>query len=287
MSARLRSLIGLHLAMVLGGATALFAKLIPLPATAITAWRSVVAVLVLGAVLALSRQSVRLSRPGDYGIALVLGVLFALHWATYFHAIQVSSVAVAITALFTFPVITVLLEPLLDGTRPSRTDLLAAVLVLCGVLLMVTDYSLADANTQGVLWGLLSAVLYACRNVLQRRHFIHYPGKVAIFWQLLVVILVMAPFASKVTAPNREQWGLLVVLGIFFTALPHTLLAFSLVHFRAVTVALINCLQVFYATAFAAWVLAETPNAETALGAVLVVGATAWETRRAQRAIRS
>ena len=286
MSERLRSLIGLHLAMVLGGATALFAKLITLPAIAITAWRSVIAVLALAAVLALGRQSVRLARPGDYGVALVLGVLFAPHWATYFHAIQVSSVAVAITALFTFPVITVLLEPLLDGARPARADLAAAILVFCGVLLMVTDYSLADANTRGVLWGLVSAVLYACRNVLQRRHFIHYPGKVAIFWQLLVVIAVMMPFAGGAAALDVGQWSLLVLLGIAFTALPHTLLAFSLVHFRAVTVALINCLQVLYATAFAAWILAEVPRPETALGALLVVGATAWETRRAQRAVR-
>ena len=59
MSERLRSLIGLHLAMVLGGATALFAKLITLPAIAITAWRSVIAVLALAAVFALS-CSVRL-----------------------------------------------------------------------------------------------------------------------------------------------------------------------------------------------------------------------------------
>ena len=49
---------------------------------------------------------------------------------------------------------------------------------------------------------------------------------------------------------------------------------------------LINCLQVLYATAFAAWILAEVPRPETALGALLVVGATAWETRRAQRAVR-
>lgn len=285
-SERIRSLIGLHLAMVLGGATALFAKLIALPAPAITAWRSVVAVLALGTVLALGRQSVRLSRPGDYGIALVLGVLFALHWASYFHAIQVSSVAVAITALFTFPVITVLLEPLLDGARPARADLAAAILVFCGVLLMVTEFSLADANTRGVLWGVVSAVFYACRNVLQRRHFIHYPGKVAIFWQLLVVIAVMMPFAGGVADLDIEQQALLVLLGVAFTALPHTLLAFSLVHFRAVTVALINCLQVLYATAFAAWILAEVPRLQTALGALLVVGATAWETRRAQRAAR-
>lgn len=129
-------------------------------------------------------------------------------------------------------------------------------------------------------------MFYACRNVLQRRHFIHYPGKVAIFWQLLVVIAVMMPFASGVADLDIEQQALLVLLGVAFTALSHTLLAFSLVHFRAVTVALINCLQVLYATAFAAWILAEVPRLQTALGALLVVGATAWETRRAQRAAR-
>ena len=47
----------------------------------------------------------------DYGIAILLGIIMAVHWVMYFASMQYSSVSVGMIALFTFPVITVLLEP--------------------------------------------------------------------------------------------------------------------------------------------------------------------------------
>lgn len=282
-SDRSRSLAGLHLAMAFGGGTALFAKLIDLSALAITGWRSVFAVAALAALMLAAGQRIRLHRGRDYALAMALGTLFALHWASYFHAIQLSTVAVGIVALFTFPIMTVLLEPLLDGARPGIADLAAGLAGLAGVALMVPQASLADATTRGVAWGLVSALLYATRNTLQRRHFAHYPGTVAMFWQMLAVVAVALPLAVLAgdAAPETEQWHELALLGVVFTALPHSLLAHSLRHFRAATVGLINCLQVLYATVLSALLLGEIPTPSTALGGTLVIGAAVWESARA------
>ncbi len=284
MDQRTRSLLAVHGGMLLLGGTALFSRIIPLPAVDITAWRSVFSAAALLVLLLVTRHAVRLRSVRDYAVVLGLGVLFSVHWVTYFHAMQVSSVATGIVALFTFPVMTVFLEPLFDGRRAHGMDVISGLAVLFGVYLMVPEFSLDNETTLGVFWGLVSALFYALRNVLQRRYFIHYPGKVAMFYQVLVVVAFTLPFSSGQEGElGLQVWGLLILLGVVFTALPHTLFANALVHFRATTVGLINCLQVFYATLFAAVLLSEAPGYYTIVGGLLVVGAAALESVRASR----
>lgn len=276
-------LLSVHSAIVLLGVTALFSKWIELPALEITLLRSVFAFAVLALIILARGASMRLDAMRDYPVAVLLGVLLALHWTTYFHAMQVSSVAVGIIALHTFPVITVFIEPLFHGEGLQRRDLVAALLVLVGIYLLVPGFVLDNSTLQGVLWGVLSAFLYALRNVLQRHYFYRNPASHALLYQTAVAGLVLAPFAgAQVTQVTQLQWLQLLALGVFFTALPHTLFAHSLRHLRAKTASLIACLQVVYATAFAALLLGEVPPITTVLGGALVVGASVYESYQAR-----
>lgn len=278
------ALLQLHFGIVLLGGTPLFSKLIPLPALDIISWRSLFAGLALGGMFLATRSSIRLQRGRDYALALGLGVVFAVHWVAYFHAIQISTVAVGVVALFTFPVMTVLIEPLFHRHPPSPMDLLGACAVVLGVYLMVPEFSLDDATTQGLLWGMLSALLYAVRNVIQRHHFYGYSGGTALFYQVAVVLVVTAPFLSGASRQlPATGWALLVLLGVVFTAVPHTLFANALLRHSAVSVSLINCLQVVYATVFAAIVLSELPGSRTIIGGGLIIGAAAFESVRSAR----
>ncbi len=271
-------LLSVHAAVLLFGVTALFSKLIGLPALEITLLRSVFAAAGLVLLIRLQGGSLRLGRARDYGLAALLGVLLAGHWVTYFQAMQVSSIAVGVIALHTFPVITVFLEPFFHGERPHLRDVVSALVVLYGIYLLVPAFSLDAAATQGVLWGLVSALLYALRNSVQRRWFAHHPARHALAWQALVAVAVLAPLgAAGVGQVSGGQWLQLLLLGLVFTALPHTLFAHGLLHFKAKTASLIACMQVVYATVFAALVLGEWPAAATLLGGLIVVGTAVFE----------
>ncbi|MDN3517936.1 DMT family transporter [Aquisalimonas lutea] len=278
------ALLQLHFGILLLGGTPLFSKLVPLPALDIISWRSLFAALALAGMFLATRASIRLRSGRDYALVVGLGVLFAVHWVTYFHAMQVATVAVGVVAMFTFPVMTVLIEPLFNRRPPSSVDLLGGCAVVLGVYLMVPAFSLEDATTQGVLWGLLSALLYALRNVIQRHHFHRYSGGTALFYQVAVVLAVTAPFLSRASWQlPATGWALLLLLGVVFTAVPHTLFANALLRHSAVSVSLINCLQVVYATVFAALVLSELPGSRTIIGGALIVGAAAFESVRSAR----
>lgn len=284
MDAKRNGLWAVHSAVFLFGLTALFSKLISLTALEITLLRSVFAILALWLVLKWQKEVLRLQNLRDYSIAIVLGILLASHWVTYFHSMQVSSVAVGVIALYTFPVITVFLEPLFHGGRPHLTDIASALVVLFGIYLLVPEFSLDDHTTQGVLWGVLSALLFALRNIIQGRYFSAYPAKQSLLYQISITFLLLIPLGAQ-TIPQVSplQWGQLLVLGVVFTALPHTLFAFSLRHFKAKTTSLIACLQVVYAALFAALILGEWPSWTTVVGGLIVVSAAMFETYSAGR----
>ncbi|MDY6978840.1 MAG: DMT family transporter [Pseudomonadota bacterium] len=279
-----KGLWAVHSAVFLFGLTALFSKLIALPALEITLLRSLFAVLALWAVMRWQGEPLGLQTREDYAIVLLLGILLAGHWVTYFHAMQVSSIAVGVIALYTFPVITVFLEPLFHGEHPHWVDVVSGAGVVFGIYLLVPEFNLDDMTTRGVLWGILSALLFSLRNIIQGRYFNRYPAKHALLYQILITIGVLLPFGSAVIPQvTSVQWGQLLLLGVVFTALPHTLFAFSLRHFKAKTASLVACLQVVYATLFAAWLLGEWPAITTVAGGVIVVTAAIFETYVAGR----
>lgn len=279
-----KGLLAVHSAVLIFGLTALFSKLISLTALEITLLRSVFAALIIFIFCVWHKTSIRLSTIKDYGIVIILGVFLALHWVTYFHAMQVSSIAVGVIALYTFPVITVFLEPLFHGEQPHIKDVVSAVAVLFGIYLLVPEFSLSNETTQGILWGVLSALLFALRNIIQGHYFKGYSAKHSLFYQTLVTFIVLLPFSYAVMPEvTTTQWGQLVLLGVVFTALPHTLFAFSLLNLKVKTVSLVACVQVVYATIFAAIVLGEWLELTTVIGGLIVVAAAMYESYTAGR----
>jgi drug/metabolite transporter (DMT)-like permease len=279
MNAVKRSLISLHFTVVLLGGTALFSHLVPLSASDITLMRSVFACIALFLFLRLSSESLTLASRKDYLIAIGLGILMALHWVTYFAAMQYSSVSVGMIALFTFPVITVLIEPFFEKVSLVWQDIVSALTVIAGVYFIVPETSLDNDITLGVLIGVGSAVLYAFRNLIHRKHFKQYSGAKAMAWQTLVIAIFLLPTGSnEIADAPMSAWLMLLLLGTVFTALPHALIAASLRHLRAKTFSLIACMQPFYGVILAVLLLDENPSGNTLLGGILITSASIYET---------
>ncbi|MCK4675615.1 MAG: DMT family transporter [Gammaproteobacteria bacterium] len=271
-------LLAVHAAVLIFGFTALFSKLLSLPALEITFYRSAVAFLVIAIYVAYKKQSFLLDNPKDYLMAGLLGVLLATHWVSYFYAMQVSTVAIGVIALYTFPVITVFLEPLFHGEKPHGADVIGSIAVLFGIYLIVPDFSFDNSTALGVVAGVFSAFMLSLRNIMQRRFFSRYSASQALLYQSLVVVLVLFAFIdAEMASIDDRQWLLLILLGVVFTALPHTLFAHGLLHLKAKTASLIACVQVVYAAVFAALLLGEWLTTNVVFGGLIVVSAAMYE----------
>ena len=180
---------------------------------------------------------------------------------------QVSSVAIGVFSLYTYPIITVILEPLFSSYQLTKRDLVKAMVVLAGVGLIVPELSFSNSIVKGVVWGLLSAFLFALRNVLHHRYAKHNRSGLSLLYQMLGVIFMTCFFIKgNIMTYGFHNWQLLVLLGVvIFTALPHTLYVLGLKEINAKTVSLISCLQVIYSTIFAAILLNEIPRMNMSL----------------------
>lgn len=274
-----RSLYSLHFTVMLLGGTALFSQIIPLSALDITIGRSIFACLFLYTLIKLMGESWRLDNRRDYWVGAGLGVIMAVHWITYFAAMQYAGVSVGIIALFTFPVITVLLEPFFEKIRLLWQDVISAIVVFIGIMLIVPENNLDNDITMGVAVGVFSALLYALRNLLHRQYFSHYSGAKAMSYQTLIVSACLIGFTSEeMLNMSGHSLLLLFVLGTLFTAVPHAMVAACLQHLRAKTFSLVACMQPFYGVILAILLLGEQPNWQTYIGGLLIVAAAVYET---------
>jgi drug/metabolite transporter (DMT)-like permease len=271
----------LYLSIFLLALTGLFAKLIPLDATSIIQLRSVVAAVGLALFIALQKRSFKLSRKRTYVGVYALGILLGLHWVTFFHAMQVSTVAVGMLAMFTFPVVTILLEPLFTKKRIRGGDVCAGITVLAGLTIMVgsdlTDFQ--QPVTLGVLSGTISALLFALRNLFQKYRFDEETSDSLMFHQVVAVALMLALFIDFPRVEDLETASFIKVflLGIFSTATAHTLLTYSLKQLPAKTVALIQCLQPLIAAVLAWLVVGEIPGLSVLIGRSVILSVSAYE----------
>ena len=271
-------MLAVHAAVLIFGFTALFSKFLDLPALEITFYRSIFAAVAIAIYMAYKKQSYVLNRSQDYFMATTLGVLLAVHWVSYFYAMQVSSVAVGVIALYTFPVITVFLEPFFHGEKPQVVDIAMSLAVLFGIYLIVPEFSLDNNTMIGVLAGVFSAFVMSLRNIMQRRYFSTYSASQALFYQVIVVVVVLFAFTDMaIDTIENQQWWLLVLLGVVFSALPHTLFAHGLLHLKAKTASLIACVQVVYSAIFAAMFLGELLPLNVIMGGLIVVSAAMIE----------
>ena len=59
----------------------------------------------------------------DRVVVLLSGVLMGMHWITYFISLKLSSVAIGMLSVFTYPVITTFLEPLMLKTKFNKSNI--------------------------------------------------------------------------------------------------------------------------------------------------------------------
>jgi drug/metabolite transporter (DMT)-like permease len=273
-----------HASVLLFGLVGLFAELLPLPPTVIVLGRVSFAALALWLGLRWQGLSLQLTERRHYGYFFLLGALLAAHWVALFAAIQYASVAVGLLTFATFPVFTTLLEPLFYKTKPKGQDLLLALLTLLGVALVLPTWDWQAPSTTGVLLGIFSGASFALLSILNRRWVADYSPWVIAWYQDASAALLLLPFLlgqSLVLTPR--DWGLLLLLGVVFTALAHGWFIRGLQTVSAQTASLIASLEPVYGIVAAALLLGEWPTARTLLGGGLILLVTTYATWAARR----
>jgi len=268
----------LHIAALLLGGTALFSKLIPYHAIDIITYRSLICGIVLLVITVTFKHKLTANTRLHLGLLIFCSLLFSIHWAAYFQAMQVSTVAIGMISMFTFPVITVFLEPLIKRSQLQTRDIIMGVLVLFGVVMLVPDFSLSNDITLGVAFGVLSGFAVALRNVLVSKYLTSYSAFTIMTYHSLITAAILLPFADiGFNQIDLNNGLLLILLGTVFTAIPHTQKTYALKYSSAKSVSMIISLQVVYGSIFAYFLLQEAPTLNTFVGGSIILFTAVYE----------
>jgi drug/metabolite transporter (DMT)-like permease len=274
---QLRGLVSANIAVLLFGLAGVLGKLSLLPAPLIVFGRSVFAGLVLLAVCWLRHISLRPKQSRDGYLLLGQGVLLALHWTAFFQAINVSNVAIGLLSFSSFPLFTAILEPLLLHQRPSRIQIVAALLILPGIFLLVPSFTLQNQTTLGVMWGVLSGASFALLSVTNRWLGRTYSSLMISLYQDGIAAIVLLPiffFTATGTFWTPQTLLILIILGVVCTALAHTLFIASMRDITAQTASLLASLEPVWGIIFGIVLLGAIPTPRTLIGGAIIISAT-------------
>jgi drug/metabolite transporter (DMT)-like permease len=274
---RRRALLQIHVCVLLWAFTAILGRLITLPALELVAWRLLLVVAVVGLLPPVWR-AVRRVPPRRALVYLGIGGVVALHWFAFYGAIKASNASVATICLAVAPVTIALLEPILQGGRPRRGDLLLGLAVVPGIVMIAGG--LPAGMWAGVGLGVAAAVLVALYMSLNKRWAadhdplavtaLEFAGGLLV---ALVALLVAGEAGVVLRWPAERDLVLLVVLAIACTVVPFALSLLALRQVTAFTAQLAVNLEPIYAMGLAAWLLGEARELDAAFygGAAIVI----------------
>ena len=271
--------------------TGLFGKFLSHSPLLIVQGRAVFAFGALFLALFAIRKAIFFKNYLEWAWLMVSGTILAVHWIAFFQAIQVSTVAIGLLSFSSYPLFTTFLEPLFFREQLRRRNVLAVLLVICGLALMATSNNddsnaiISGSVVQGVLWGLVSGLGFAVLTLLNRGHVRNHSPLLLTCWQNGIAALVILPWSwSESWDLSGKDWGLLFILGVVCTVGGHTLLINGLRHVRAQVVSLLIAgMEPVFAILFALFLLGETPSGQTLLGGVLIVGTTVFMISRSEQ----
>lgn len=262
----------LNIAMLFISTSGVLGRYIAMPPALTIWWRCLIAAILLGAYCWYTKVNFSISSKKDWKSYLLSAFFLGAHWVTYFYALHLSNVAIGMLSLFTYPIITVLLEPLFFKTTLNPKHLGLGILVLLGIYFLTPDLDFNNNHTKGVFFGLISSLFYALRNILTKKHLSKFNPSKVMFYQLTFILFMLWPAFFLVDyQPIATDWKILAVLAIATTAIGHTLFVRSFKNFTISTVSIMSSVQPIYGVLYGVLFLSEIPKGSTILGGLLIL----------------
>ena len=154
--------IHLHFLVFIAGFTAILGELINNTSEVIVWHRMFIGSILLGLYMLFSKRSFKI----DLNFCLkssFLGLIIALHWVTFFEAIEQSNISVTLAMFSTAAFFTSFIEPILFKRKLIFYEVVLGILVVFGVYLI---FNSEIQYFKGIILGLLSALFASVFSVL-------------------------------------------------------------------------------------------------------------------------
>jgi len=269
-------------AMVTFGTIGIFVKYIQLPSSVIALGRGFVATLFLLLVMKLGKNPISKDAvKRNLVLLLVSGGLIGFNWILLFEAYNYTTVAVATLCYYLAPIFVIIASPFVLGEKLTAQKVMCVAAALAGMVLVsgvIQSGSAADFSLTGVAFGVGAGALYATIILINKKlkDINSYDTTVM---QLAAATIVLIPYCLltvPASALNSEPLtiGLLLFVGIVHTGIAYVLYFGSMKDLKAQTVAIFSYIDPILAVLLSAFLLRESMDLLSVIGAVLILGST-------------
>ena len=250
----------LHFIVFIWGFTAILGALISIDAIPLVWFRVLLASLVL--FIFLKIRKIPFNENGSDMLKLFFGgVLVALHWVTFFHAIKISTISTTLITLSSSAFFVVIFKPFFEKKKIEVYELLLAFLAVLGFVVIFYSETL---YTKGILIALLSSMLVALFSVYNSKLIKSYRGSKIAFYELFfagifltVILIVKNDFSGSYFQLSQSDWFYLLLLAVICTAYPFVVATNLLKKMSPFTIVLTNNLEPVYGIILALIIFGE------------------------------
>lgn len=262
--------------LLLFGLNGVIAEQINLPSYMIVFLRTLIGSAFLIVVFLISRQRPNIKNiPKNQLLFLILsGVSMGLSWIVLYEAYQRTGVGTASIAYYCGPIIVMLLTPFIFRQKTTAKQIVCFAVVVVGIFITNLSDISANADTFGLICGLLSAVFHALMVIFTVKA-PDITGNKNSMIQLTVsffTVAIFTIFSRNIVFPDSiPQWGWIVFLGIVNTGIGCYLYFSSISGLSVQSVSIIGYLEPLSSVVFAVILLGEPITVLQFFGVVMIL----------------
>jgi drug/metabolite transporter (DMT)-like permease len=189
-NAKLKNYIHLHFLVFIAGFTAVLGELISIGSTSLVWFRMAIAAILMFLYIKIIRLKIKVDTQTILKF-FVAGVIIAMHWITFFEAINQSNISITLAMYSTGAFFASFIEPIFYKRRMIWYEIIFGLIVIIGVFL-ITKSEIKYIN--GILLGISSAFFSSLFAVINGRFIEKHSATVISFYEFVSGVLFLSLF---------------------------------------------------------------------------------------------
>jgi drug/metabolite transporter (DMT)-like permease len=273
----LKHYLHLHFLVFIAGFTAILGEAISLSSIALVWHRMLIALVLTFLFLLYYRYNLKIKLKDFFKFSLA-GIIIALHWITFFEAIEQSNISITLAMFSTGAFFASLIEPIFFKRKVRPVEIILGFIVICGVFIIL------QANISsfiGVLLGIISALLASLFSVLNGKLVQDNNPFLISFYEFssgVIFILLYLTFSGNLIDLNIEtffsyDYLYVFILGSICTAYAFIASIHILKFLSPYTLVLTYNLEPVYGIILAIFIFPETEKMESSfyIGTLIII----------------
>ncbi|MBE7441666.1 MAG: EamA family transporter [Flavobacteriales bacterium] len=268
--------IWLHIIVLIFGFTGILGKLIEADSYLLVWYRVGIALIAILGYFFITKHSLKITRKLLFKILLV-GVVIAVHWITFFEAIKQSNVSIALVCFSSSTLFTSLIEPFYFKRKIKPYELIFGLLIIVGLYFI---FSFEFSYLNGMLLSFFSAALASWFTVLNGMLVKETNAKTISFYELLGAFSIVSIYLIGANGLNFSAYKIswtdfkwLLILGTVCTAFAFIVSVEVMKKISPYTVTISVNLEPIYSIILALliWPETETMSSGFYMGTIIVL----------------